>query len=131
MYFVFGNEVLDSAELAKNIEEGTKLRLVCDLTKSTKREDTGAFLFRLSANEICCEDINEMAYEDKVDALMKKADEYSNEALKMLPEQARYKIFSFRYDEVENDIEIILVMAHLELGEKKLFDVLNRMLKQI
>ena len=72
-----------------------------------------------------------MEHEDRVDALMKKADEYSNEAMKMLPDEARYKVFSFRYDEVENDIEIILVIAHIELRERKLDDILNRMLKQI
>ena len=131
MYFVFGNEVLDSVELAKKIEESTKLRLVSDLTKSTKREDVGALLFRLSESEIEPEHIKEMEHEDRVDALMKKADEYSNEAMKMLPDEARYKVFSFRYDEVENDIEIILVIAHIELRERKLDDILNRMLKQI
>ena len=34
MYFVFGNEVLDSVELAKKIEESTKLRLVSGLVKA-------------------------------------------------------------------------------------------------
>ena len=43
MYVAFGNRVLDSEEIKKEIELNTDARVVSDLCKSSKREDIIAF----------------------------------------------------------------------------------------
>lgn len=131
MYFIFGDTALDSLELGEKIQRDTALRVESDLTKSTKREDVGAFLLRLKEEDIDCECKDIESMDQKIDILMKKADEYAGEVSKILPRYSIFRFFAFRYDEVEREIEIVFLVAHRELGEKKLVDILNRILKQI
>ena len=52
MYIVFGNEIMDSSEVADIIEGNSNFTVEKDLTKGSKREDTLAYQISISIEEL-------------------------------------------------------------------------------
>ena len=112
MYVAFGNRVLDSEEIKKEIELNTDARVVSDLCKSSKREDIIAFKLSIDM--------------DILRGLMKE-----NSDLKDLNDEELFDIRSYNWDMSYNDVKLIMVMAHEDLGIAKVNDVMKRLLRQV
>lgn len=136
MYVAFGNRVLDSEEIKKEIELNTDARVVSDLCKSSKREDIIAFklsidmdiLRGLMRDNSDLKDLNdEELFEDYLDL----AEEVAGMIFEYMPEYAILDIRSYKWDMSYNDVNLIMVMAHEDLGIAKVNDVMKRLLRQV
>lgn len=135
MYIVFGNEIVDSEEIKQIIEQESAFRVDKDMSKGSKREDTLAFQVSVPIevlNNIIKEeyDIEDMESEDLFDEYMTLTDELGVELEELMPEGAIINTRAYKWDNSEDVIRGIVVVAHEELGEMKLMDITKRLLTQ-
>ncbi|WZL74163.1 hypothetical protein QBE52_05335 [Clostridiaceae bacterium 35-E11] len=125
---------ISSEEISKLIHEMTEFDVLKDISSRTKREDTLAFILQCDAVPLkkeLAEDLDITIEEDEeayISELMNRADEYAVEIEESLPEECIAYYYAYAYDEDENTIKTILVVAFEELGEKKLRDIGNRLI---
>lgn len=141
MYIVFGNEVMDSKEMKEKIELESEFKVVKDMSKGSKREDVLAYNLSISVDvlyEIIQEDqdLDEMAEEeltedDLFDEYLTVAEELATDLEEILPDEAIFDIRAYKWDKSDNDIKLVIAIAHEELGESKLSNVMKVLLKQI
>ncbi|WP_373601495.1 hypothetical protein [Paraclostridium bifermentans] len=136
MYILFGNEIVDSEEIKELIEGETPFRVDKDLSKGSKREDTLAFQVSVDIeelNNIIKEeyDLEEMETEDLFDEYMSLTDEIGVDLEELMPEGAILNARSYKWDNSDNRIKAVVVIAHEELGELKLMDITKRLLTQV
>jgi hypothetical protein len=141
MYVVFGNDVVDSKEMKEQIEASSDFKVVKDMSKGSKREDVLAYNLSISIEvlkEVMAEDqdINEMAEgqiseDDLFDEYLTLAEEMATELEEVVPDEAILDIRAYKWDTSDNDIKLVIAIAHEELGESKLSNVMKTLLKQI
>lgn len=136
MYILFGNEIVDSEEIKELIEGETPFRVDKDLSKGSKREDTLAFQVSIDIeelNNIIKEeyDLEEMETENLFDEYMSLTDEIGVDLEELMPEGAILNARSYKWDNSDNRIKAVVVIAHEELGELKLMDITKRLLTQV
>ena len=136
MYIVFGNEMIDSSEVADIIEGNSNFKVEKDLTKGSKREDTLAYQISISIdelNEILKEnyELDDLEEEDLFDEYMTLSDELAMDLEEYMPEDVIVNARAYKWDNSDDTIKLVLAMAHLELGELKLSDITRRLLTQV
>lgn len=136
MYIVFGNEIVDSAEIGVTIEENSDFKVEKDMSKGTKREDVVAYQLSISVdtlNEYLKEDydLDSMDEEELFDEYMIISDEAAMELEELMPEDTIANARSYKWDNSENTIKVIISIAHEDLGELKLSDITKRLLSQV
>ncbi|MFR5267266.1 hypothetical protein [Clostridium sp.] len=137
MYVNFITKVVDTDEIKELIENETEFRVLNDLSNASKREDMVAYKLGISINFIRSileedYDLNEYSEDELFDEYLSTAEEIGTDMIEeKMPEEARVDIRAYTIDEVDNIIKLVMVMAHEELGEAKVIDVLRRLLKQI
>lgn len=136
MYIVFGNEIVDSAEIGTEIEANSDFIVEKDLSKGTKREDVVAYKLSIEVdtlNEYLKEhyDVESMDEEELFDEYMTIADESAMELEEIMPEETIANARSYKWDNSDNTIKVIIAIAHEELGELKLSDITKRLLSQV
>ncbi len=136
MYIVFGTKILDTKDIAKNIEDNTEFKVLKDMSKGTKREDVAAYNLSIPV-EILNEEIeNDYNIEElDEDTLFEEyvaiAEEIAMEVEDYLPDESQVRFVTYKWDLSDNDIRGILVVGNDEIKENKLFDVLKRLLTQV
>lgn len=136
MYILFGNEIVDSEEIKEIIESESPFRVDKDLSKGSKREDTIAFQISIGIedlNNIIKEEyeISEMESEDLFDEYMVLTDEIGVDLEELMPEGAILNARSYKWDNSEDRIKAVVAIAHEDLGEMKLMDIIKRLLNQV
>ena len=136
MYVVFGNQILDSKDMKETIEKNTEFKVVKDMSKGSKREDILAYNISISTNilnEIMEEDINisELSEDDLFEEYLTLAEEVSTDIGEHLPQESILDIKAYKWDPSDNDIKLVIVIAHEGFGELKLKDVMKRLLTQV
>ena len=136
MYVVFGNQILDSKEMKETIEKNTEFKVVKDMSKGSKREDILAYNISIAIdalNEIMEEEINvnELSEDELFEEYLTLAEEVATDIGDHLPMEALIDIKAYKWDPSDNDIKLVIVIAHEELGELKLMDVMKRLLTQV
>lgn len=136
MYIVFGDEIIDSNDIKDIIENNSDFSVEKDLTKGTKREDTLAYQMSISINllnEIIKEEyeLDDLDEEVLFDEYMILSEELAMELEKYMPENVIMNARSYKWDNSENTIKLVLVMSHLQLGQLKLSDISRRLLTQV
>lgn len=140
MYIAFGDKIVDSKEMKELIEESSDFKVVKDMSKGSKREDILAFNLSIgidTLNEIMEED-QELSEEDKAkltedelfDEYLTLAEEMATELEEVVPEGAIFDMRAYKWDTSDNDIKLVIAIAHEELGESKLENVMKILLKQ-
>ncbi|WP_129597944.1 hypothetical protein [Anaerophilus nitritogenes] len=128
------NKVYEWEDISKIIHDTTEFDIVKDISDRTKREDVLAFILQCDTESLKNElkeetDISiEENEEEYISELMNKADEYAVEIEESLPEDLLAYYYAYEYDEDQEIIKSILVVAFEELGERKLKDIGNRMI---
>lgn len=135
MYIVFGNEIIDSSEIKDMIESNSNFKVDKDMTKGTKREDALAYQISISIdelNQIIKEEyeIEGLESEDLFDEYMTLSDELAMELEELMPEEVIMNARSYKWDNSEDRIRVVIAMAHSELGELKISDLTKRLLSQ-
>ena len=135
MYVAFENRVVDSNDFKKIIEENSEFKILKDMSKGSKREDIVAFNMSIGVdilNDILSDDYNiEEANEDDLfEEYLTLAEEIATDIEEFLPHDVMLDVRSYKWDESDNDIKLVLAICHMDLGENKLRDVMKRLLKQ-
>ena len=134
MYVVFNDSVVDSNEIKKTIEDNSEFKVIEDMCLRSKREDVIAFNLEIKINvlnEMLEDDGYDLDSEDKeevLDEYMDLADTLAIELEEFMPEDSICSVYAYKYDEVEESIKVVFVMAHETLGELKLSDLVKRLL---
>lgn len=135
MYIVFGNSVKDSEEVKKQIQDNTEFVVLKDMSKGSKREDIIAFNISIKTkilDEIMSDDFNiqELSEDEFFDEYLTLSEEIATEIEEFIPEESIMDIRAYKWDKSDEDIKLVIVVAHEELGKNKLKDVMLRLLKQ-
>ncbi|SHH54964.1 hypothetical protein [Tepidibacter thalassicus] len=137
MFVIYKDEILDSNDIKKIIEENSKFNIIEDMSLRSKREDIIAFNMSIDINilnEILKDDGYDIDEEDKeelLDEYMDLADTLAIELERIMPKNSIIRVYSYKYDELENIIKVVFAMAHKELGDLKLNDVVKRLLTSV
>lgn len=136
MYVAFGNRVLDSEEIKKEIENNTDVKVVSDLCKSSKREDIIAFKLSVDMDILRGlikenSDLKDLNEEELFEDYLDLAEEVAGLIFEYMPEDAILDIRSYNFDMSYDDVKLIMVMAQEDLGIAKVNDVMKRLLRQI
>ncbi|TCO73780.1 hypothetical protein [Marinisporobacter balticus] len=132
------NKIYDADELMKLIHQTTGFDVLKDISSRTKREDVFAFILQCDVDPLK-QDLEELGLsinieeneDEYISELMNKADEYAVEIEENLPEDLIGYYYAYEYDEDEEIIKTILVVAFDRLGQKKLKEVGNRLITVI
>lgn len=136
MYIAFGNEIIDSKDMKEKIEKNTEFRVIKDMSKGSKREDILAFNLSITIDTLN----KKMVEESKVNVLNedKLFEEYLNSAEKIAacigkytPAKAIVDIKAYKWEPSDNDIKLVIAIAHEEIGKLKLRDIIKRLLTQV
>jgi hypothetical protein len=133
MYVVFGDTIVDSKEIRETIEINSEFKVLRDMSKSSKREDIVAFNISLDVN-VLKDIIEEDGYDtdsedDIINEYMQLADEIAIDLEEYMPEGSLIKARSYKYDQSDQDIKMVIAICNEELGELKLNDVIKRLLR--
>lgn len=140
MYVLFGNEVIDSKEMKETIEANSEFKVIKDMSKGSKREDILAFNLSISIDKLnaimeedgdVVEDEEEISEDDLFDEYLNLAEEIATELDEIIPEESILDVRAYKWDKSDNDIKLVIAIAHEELGESKLNNVMKTLLKQI
>lgn len=136
MYIAFGRRVVDTDEIKEKIEENTEFKVLKDMSKGTKREDTFAYNLSISIdilNEIISDDYNidDLNEDDLFDEYMSLSEELATDMEDLLPEESIVDVKAYKWDLSDNDIRVVIAGVNEEVGEGKLKDVMRRLITQL
>ncbi|MBW9158450.1 hypothetical protein [Clostridium tagluense] len=136
MYVEFNNKIVDSEDIKNIIEKNTEFKVIKDMSKGTKREDTLAFNLSVDINtlndlmeEEC--DLNELIEDELFEEYLSLAEEIAMDIEEYVPEGAIMDIKSYKWDKSDNAIKLIIIIAPEDLYEVKLRDIMKKLITQV
>jgi len=136
MYVEFNSEIVGSEDIKNIIEKNTEFKVVKDMSKGTKREDTLAFNLSVGIdilNDLMEEevDLTELTEDELFEEYLSLAEEIAMDIEEYVPEGAIMDIKSYKWDKSDNAIKLIIIMAPEDLYEVKLRDVMKKLITQV
>jgi hypothetical protein len=136
MYIAFGRKVLDTEEIKNKIEEDSEFKVIKDMSKGTKREDTLAYTLSISIdtlNGIIEDDysIEGLTEDELFQEYISLAEELATDLDYIFEEDAIIDLKAYKWDESDNDIKLVIAAVSEDTGENKLKDVMRRLLTQL
>jgi len=137
MYVAFGNRIIDSKEIGEIIEKNTEFKIIKDMSKGSKRDDIAAYNLSVSIdilNEILEDEeynLSELDEDELFEEYLTTAEEIATDIDEYIPDESLMDIKAYKWDSSDNDIKLIIAIAHEDLGEGKLKDVMKRLLTQV
>lgn len=136
MYIIFGEEIVDSEEIKKIIEENSDFKVDRDMCKGTKREDVVAYQLSIPVkvlNEKLDKDydLDEMSEEDLFEEYINLSEEMSIALQDFMPKHSLVNSISYKWDNSSDVVKIVFTMAYIGLGQLKLNDVSRRLLNEL
>lgn len=137
MYVAFGNEVVDSTEFKKKIENETDFKVLKDMSKGSKREDILAYNLSLSVDilkEMVVEqgyNIEDLSEDELFDEYLTMAEDLALDLEELINDDSIVDIKAYKWDESYNDIRLVAVFASYELPDVKVRDIMRRLLTQV
>ncbi|AOY75440.1 hypothetical protein [Clostridium formicaceticum] len=135
-YVVVGDKIIDSEEILKDIVREFEFKEVKDLSKGSKREDT--LIYKIVQEEddlkeqLVLQEMEEnLTTEEFIEELMALADENIVFIEDVIPEGFICYGYSYHYDEGLKEVKSIFVAIDENVGEKKLKEVVNRVLTSV
>ena len=132
MYVLFREDLISSDDIKNEIQEKTLFKVETDLTKATKREDVMAFKLSIPTQDLVPGvkfywDDNKL-----VEDLFSKAQALTKDFLAFFPKYTIQASSPYKWDEMEDRIYLVVVVANIDIRMKKLeLDILKRMMKQV
>lgn len=136
MYVIFGEEIVDSEEIRKIIEENSNFKVERDMCKGTKREDIVAYQLSIPVNVLNEElkkeyDLDEINEEELFEEYISLSEEMAIELQDFMPKHSLVNSISYKWDNSDNVIKTVFTMAYIGLGQLKLNDVSRRLLNEL
>lgn len=132
MYVIFREDIISSDDIKKEIDENTKFRVEADLSKATKREDVMSFKLSIKTSDVIENKIFNWEDEELTDEFFKKAQNMTKDFLKFFPKYTIQSSNVYKWDEIEDRLFLVVVIANIDIKMKKLeLDILKRMMKNV
>ncbi|MGL6186016.1 MAG: hypothetical protein ACRC1T_11620 [Clostridium chrysemydis] len=134
MYIVFGNEIMDTKDIKKTIEDNTEFKVLKDMSKGTKREDLAAYNLSISIDALNEElegiEIDSLTEDELFEEYLATAEEASMEIEEFLPEDSKMRFLPYSWDRSFEEVRGIILIGSLEIKDDKMMDILKRLLTQ-
>lgn len=132
MYVIFRDEMIDSEDIIEKINKSTNFKVITDLTKATKREDVMSFKMAIPVKKLDENTIFDWENEELVNELFSKTESLTRYILDFFPKYTVEASSAYKWEELDNSIYIVIVIANIDIKLKKLkLDILPRMMKQV
>lgn len=132
MYVIFREDIISSDDIKKEIDENTKFRVEADLSKATKREDVMSFKLSIKTSDVIENKVFDWENEELTDEFFKKAQNMTKDFLKFFPKYTIQSSNVYKWDEIEDRLFLVVVIANIDIKMKKLeLDILKRMMKNV
>lgn len=136
MYIVFNDKIIDSKDIKELIENNSEFKVVKDMSKGSKREDILAFNLSVDINvlnEFIEEEfnINELSEDELFEEYLTLAEDIATDLEEHFPEESILDIRAYKWDKSDNGIKVVIAVAHNDIGESKLRDVMKKLIKQV
>jgi len=137
MYVGFGNEIVDSKDIKEIIEKNTEFKVVKDMSKGSKREDILAYNLSVdidTLNELMEEEeinLSELSEDELFEEYLSLAEEVGMDIEEYVPVGAILDIKAYKWDQSDNGIKIVIIIAPEDIGELKLRDIMRRLITQV
>ncbi|MGL5085719.1 MAG: hypothetical protein ACRC68_08405 [Clostridium sp.] len=136
MYVAFGNKIVDSTEIKDKIEANTEMKIIKDMSKGSKRDDIIAYNISIDLDILNAEikdtcNLDDLSEDELFEEYVAIAEEVAIEIEEYLPEEAIIEIRTYKWEPSDNDVKMVVAIAHDELGEVKLRDIIKRLLTQV
>ncbi|CAK7033587.1 MAG: hypothetical protein PEPC_01386 [Peptostreptococcus russellii] len=132
MYVIFRDEMIDSEDIIEKINKSTNFKVITDLTKATKREDVMSFKMAIPVEKLDENTIFDWENEELVNELFSKTESLTRDILDFFPKYTVEASSAYKWEELDNSIYIVIVIANIDIKLKKLkLDILPRMMKQV
>ncbi|MDU4892548.1 MAG: hypothetical protein E6344_13530 [Clostridium sp.] len=138
MYIPFGNEILNEKDISELIENKSDFKVIKDMTRGTKREDMHAFCLSVKVdtlNEIIAEEydefnVEEMDEDELFEEYLSLSEEMALDMEEFLPEASLIDAKAYKWDNSDNDIKLIFLIGSDETEERKMRDVMRKLITQ-
>lgn len=132
MYVLFREDLISSDDIKNEIQEKTPFKVETDLTKATKREDVMAFKLSIPTQDLVPGVKFDWDNNQLVEDLFSKAQALTKDFLDFFPKYTIQASSAYKWDEMEDRIYLVVVIANIDIRMKKLeLDILKRMMKQV
>ena len=136
MYVEFNGEIADSKDIKEIIEKNTEFKVLKDMSKGSKREDILAYNLSVdinTLNELMEEDcnINELTEDELFEEYLSLAEEIGMDIEEYVPEGAILDIKAYKWDQSDNAIKLVIIIAPEDVFEVKLRDIMKRLITQV
>ena len=132
MYVLFREDLISSDDIKNEIQEKTLFKVETDLTKATKREDVMAFKLSIPTQDLVPGVKFDWDDNKLVEDLFSKAQALTKDFLAFFPKYTIQASSAYMWDEMEDRIYLVVVIANIDIRMKKLeLDILKRMMKQV
>lgn len=132
MYVLFREDLISSDDIKNEIQEKTLFKVETDLTKATKREDVMAFKLSIPTQDLVPGVKFDWDDNKLVEDLFSKAQALTKDFLAFFPKYTIQASSTYKWDEMEDRIYLVVVIANIDIRMKKLeLDILKRMMKQV
>lgn len=136
MYIAFGNRVVDSNDFKNIIEENTEFKVIKDMSKGSKREDIVAFNLSISIDDLNEEikdsvNILEIDEDSLFEEYIASTEEIGFEIEEYIPEDSIMEFKAYKWDPSDNDVKSVITISNEDFGQRKLKDVMKRLLTQV
>lgn len=132
MYVLFREDLISSDDIKNEIQEKTLFKVETDLTKATKREDVMAFKLSIPTQDLVPGVKFDWDDNKLVEDLFSKAQALTKNFLVFFPKYTIQASSAYKWDEMEDRIYLVVVIANIDIRMKKLeLDILKRMMKQV
>jgi len=132
----FHNEIVDSKDIKDIIDKNTEFKVVKDMSKGSKRDDTLAFNLSIEINTLndLMEDecnLDELTEDELFDEYLSLAEEIAMDIEEYVPEGAIMDIKAYKWDKSDDAIKLIIIIVTEETTDLKLSDIMRKLITQV
>ena len=132
MYVLFRDDLIDSKEIAQIIDKDTDFRVETDLSKASKRDDVMSFRLSIPVKSLNSSINFDWDNEELCEKSFSMAEDLTKDFLKYFPKYTIQCSQAYKWDELEDRIYLVVVIANIDIKLKKLkLDILKRMMRQV
>ena len=137
MYVEFNSEIVDSKDIIEVIEKNTEFKVLKDMSKGSKREDILAYNLSVDINtlkELLEEEefnLTELTEDELFEEYLSLAEEIGMDIEEYVPQGAILDIKAYKWDQSDNAIKLVIIIAPEDIFEIKLRDIMKRLITQV
>ena len=137
MYVEFNNEIVDSKDIKETIEKNTEFKVLKDMSKGSKREHILAYNLSVDINtlkELLEEEelnLTELTEDELFEEYLSLAEEIGMDIEEYVPQGAILDIKAYKWDQSDNAIKLVIIIAPDDIFEMKLRDIMKRLITQV